>query len=201
MSETIIFGFGMNGICTREIYEAHNSWRGAVAVWRAIEKKYLPPYRPPYVPAWIQDDEVEEFLGHETSRLFAPSDPDAMKDVWQIFGNESVPITDRIVLGTTLDNVLVRRENIQKVIEAFESFDKEHEGMTNLKEQAVGLRAFYRDEDITAVGWNQTSVSCDDWSNTGDTIIDEYGDEIGGPYNFNTGERHWWLFDEISKTR
>jgi len=49
--------------------------------------------------------------------------------------------------------------------------------MTNLKEQADGLRAFYADENISAVGWNQTSVNGDDWSNFGGYEEDEDGEE------------------------
>lgn len=197
MSTVIIYGFNQEGVCSYEA-EVHNAWRGAIAVWKALEKKYLPQYRPRYVPASVPDDEVEAWLGYSASRLSSISDPDAMKDVWNLFEAENVSGADKIVLGTTLDNVLVRRENIPKVIEAFEEFDKEHEGETNLKQQADELRDFYDDDEVSAVGWNQTSVNGDDWSNTGEIVRDEDGDEIGGPYNFNTGKKHWWLFDALA---
>lgn len=198
MSTTVIHGFDLDGVCTDEITEAHNAWRGAMAIWKILERKYLPKYRPRYVPDWIQDDEVNEYLGFEPTRING-TDPDAMKEVWQLFTNANVSTTDRIVFGTTLDNALVKRENIPKVIEAFEEFDKEHEGLTNLKEQADGLRAFYADEKISAVGWNQTSINGDDWSNFGGYEEDEDGEETPVPYNFNTGDKHWWLFDELEK--
>ena len=198
MSETIIYGFGPDGICTCEEASAKNAWRGAMAIWKILEKKYLPPYRPRYVPASVPDNEINEYLGFEPTRV-SGANMDAMNAIWHLFIIDSVSITDKIVLGTTFDNVLVRREDIPKVIEAFEAFDKEHDGMTNLKEQADGLRAFYEDEDVSAVGWNQTSVNGDDWSNAGDTILDEDGAEIGSPYNYKTGKKHWWLFDELEK--
>ena len=200
MSTTVIHGFGMDGICTGDITEASNAWRGAIAVWKLLEKKYLPPYRPMFVPDYVKDDEIEEYLGHESSRLYAFSDSGAMKDIWDLIENGKVSLTDKIVLGTTLDYVLVRRENIPNVIEAFEAFDKEHEGMTNLKEQADGLRAFYEDEEVSAVGWNQTSVNGDDWSNAGEMTYDGNGGMDRKPYNFNTGNKHWWLFDELNKS-
>ena len=196
MSKTVIHGFGMDGICTSKIAEANNAWRGAVMVWQILESKYLPKYRPRYVPASVPDDEIEEYLGYKPTRL-SSSNVGAMSAVWHLLIADGVSITDKIVLGTTFDNVLVRRDDIPKVIEAFEAFDKEHEGMTNLKEQADGLRAFYKDEEVSAVGWNQTSVNGEDWSNIGEPIIDEDGDEVGGPYNFKTGNRHWWLFDVL----
>lgn len=199
MSCTLIYGFGMDGTCTDEVVAIQNAFRGGIAVWRALEKKYLPSYRPAWVPKGVSDDEILDYIGFEPSRATSLTDDEAIKDIWNLFKAENTSETDRIVLGTTFDNVLVRRGNILKVVEAFEAFDKEHEGMSNLKEQADGIRSFLADPQITAIGWNQTSVNGDDWSNSGETMEDEDGDEVGGPYNFKTGTDHWWLFDEIEK--
>lgn len=199
MSETIIYGFGIDGACTEDEVRIRNAFRGGIRIWQLLEKKYLPVYRPRYVPDYVPDGEIEAFLGHAPSRIFSISDQEPMRDIWSLFTAENVSETDKIVLGTTLDDVLVRRGNIQRVIEAFEAFDKEHEGDTSLKEQAEGLRTFLEDPNITAVGWNQTSVNGDDWSNIGDPVIDEDGDECGSPYNFKTGKIHWWLFDAIGE--
>ena len=200
MSETIIYGFGIDGACTEEAACIPNAFRGAISIWKLLEKKYLPVYRPCYVPESVPDDEIEAFLGYPSSRIFSMSDEAAMKDIWNLFMAENVSETDKIVLGTTFDDVLVRRGNIQRVIDAFEAFDKEHEAETNINEQAKGLRLMIQDPNITAVGWNQTSVNGDDWSNIGDPYVDEDGYEYGGPYNFKTGTNHWWLFDRIGET-
>ena len=106
--------------------------------------------------------------------------------------NDAVPEKERIVLGTTFDKVLVKREHIPTVIEAFRSFC----GDTTLPEQADLLEKIMQDPDVIAVGWNQTSVNADNWTEyyfDGETM--EYK-----PYNCLTGADHEWLLeDEVAE--
>lgn len=190
MSSTVIYTFTADGFCSGEMAEVRNAWRGAMAVWRTLEKKYLPPYRPCYVPKDISDDMLESYCGYVPTRLSA-IDQEASKDIWNLFDREDVDMIDRIVLGTTFDHVMVKRENIHRVIDAFETF----EGDTNLKEQAEALRELLKDEDKVAFAWNQTSVNAGEWMHSG---IFDGEDEL--PYNFKTQDRHFWLFDELDKT-
>ena len=99
--------------------EVRNSYRGAMAIWIILEKKYLPSLPKP----------------------------------------DRLSYNEKIVLLSTFDNVLIKRENFKKVIDAFNSF----EGETSLKEQAKIIQDFNEDKDITAIGWNQTSVNCSPW--------------------------------------
>lgn len=198
MSYTEIYTFSKDGAC-EDCHEVKNAWRGALAVWSLLERKYLPVYRPRYVPDYVPDDEVEAFCGFSPNRIGA-FDGDAIKEIWNLCRQSYVSETDKIVLLTTLDNVLVKREHIQKVIEAFEAFAKEHADKTNLDQQAAVLKEILEDDEVTAVGWNQTSVNGDSWSNAGETVIDEDGDECGSPYNYKTGNKHWWLFGEGDDT-
>ena len=192
MSCVEIFPFNRAGICMRtKAASVRNSWLGAMAIWARMEEKYLPTYSPPGYPS---ADAYEIIMGHKPTRvsfLFAKYNP--MKEVWDLFDNEKVCISDKIVLGTTFDHVLVKREDIEKVIAAFETFD----GKTNLKEQADVLRGFLDDPEISAVGWNANSVSCDTWANGGEIKAD--GER--GPYNFMKQDNHWWLFDELPQSR
>lgn len=192
MSYTEIFAFNKAGLCCEE-YAIKNAFRGAMAVWSIMEEKYLPTYRPRYVPDSMTMEEFEQRFGYKPSRLSITSvseKENPMNEIWELFDNKSVSLDDRIVLGTTLDNVLVRRAEIGKVIDAFRNFD----GETNLKEQADILAEIMKDKNISAIGWNQTSVNADTWMSIG--IPGENGEERR-PYNYQEQDDHWWLFDEL----
>ena len=192
MSYTEIFAFNKDGLCCEE-YAIKNAWSGAMAVWGILEEKYLPPYRPRYVPDGMSMQEFEQRFGFKPSRLSFTSvseKENPMYEIWKLFENKSVSLDDRIVLGTTFDNVLVRRCEIGKVIDAFRNFD----GETSLNDQADILEKIMEDENISAIGWNQTSVNADTWMNIG---ITGENDEECCPYNYQEQDDHWWLFDEL----
>ena len=195
MSYTEIFAFNKDGLCCEE-YAIKNAWAGAMAVWGILEEKYLPPYRPSYVPDGMSMQEFEQRFGYKPSRLSitaAVEKENPANQIWNLFENESISMDDRIVLGTTLDRVLVRRNEIGKVIHAFRNF----QGITNLKEQADILSKLMQDESISAVGWNQTSANADTWMTAGG-LSDN--DEGRLPYNYQKQDDHWWLFDELEGT-
>lgn len=104
--------------------------------------------------------------------------------------NTKIPEHERIVLFTTLDNCLIRREECRRVAEAFRQFG----GETSLDAQAVILERAAMDYHITAIGWNQTSVCSENWANAGG-YNSKTGEDI--PYNCFTGTKHYWLFDEM----
>ncbi|MDD3029850.1 MAG: hypothetical protein PHS57_06195 [Alphaproteobacteria bacterium] len=168
MSYTEIYGFNSRGEC-EWMAEIRNAWRGAMAVWQDLEKRYLTPVR-------------------YGTRLLSFRN-DTSKEVWELFYDPRLSETERIVMGTTLDNVLVRASDATRILEAFRAYP----GETNLKKQADAIEQLCADGDCTAIGWNQTSVSGDTWANAGG--FDEEKDE-SIPYNFLTMDKHWWLFDE-----
>lgn len=190
MSYTEIVCFKNNGdaeSCT----DIKNSWRGAMAIWNILEKKYLPQYRPSYIPKDIPDSMLEAYCGYKPSRCSAMMDRDAMKEIWNLFDKNNVSKVDRIVLGTTFDKMLVKKENFQEVIDAFNQF----EGETSLKEQANVLKETLENDEIIAVGWNQTSVTQNQWTcHEFDKESEEYI-----PYNCLKSTEHYWLFDEMEK--
>lgn len=196
MSCTEIYVFKQDG--NAELYgEVRNAWRGGMAVWHEMEARYLPPYIPNYVKIcnWYHSgmdySDIVLKLGYTPTRCAAPdfSGGDPMNDIWQLYGSDKVSEKDQIVLATTFDGCLVRKEDIPKVIDAFNSFG----GETSLPEQAEILQKAFDDPEIIAVGWNQTSVNGDTWSNIGG--YDEEEDEYL-PYNCLTMKDHWWLFHE-----
>ena len=198
MSYTEIYGFDREGNAYSQA-EVKNSWRGAMAIWGILEEKYLPPYIPEYIKCanWyypgISYDEVVRRNGFKPTRLspsFGKDNP--TQEIWDLADNEKVSMTDKIVLLTTFDKVLVRREDLTKVIAAFNAF----EGETSLKEQALILQEMLEDETCIAVGWNQTSVNADTWlSSNYDEELEDYV-----PYNCLEQNEHYWLFDELTTT-
>lgn len=163
MSYTEFYGFDRSG----DAYPCaavKNAWRGAMAVWRIMEGRHLPP-----VPC---------------SRLMNPREA---KAVWKLCDDKGVPEHERIVMLSTMDKCLVKKENLARLIEAFRKF----EGDTSLPEQADILEDLLADDNCIAVGWNQTSVNASAWSR-----YDEEADEEN-PYNCLHEEDHFWLFEVL----
>jgi hypothetical protein len=184
MSSTEIYGLTKNR--AMEIGEARNSFRGAMLVWKTLEEKYLPSFPK---PVWMPSDS-KEYVSRTSMMMM----PNAMKEVWDLIDSDKLSFNEKIVLGTTYDNVLVKAENISRVIDAFNSF----EGDTTLKEQADIISQTIKniteqDEPIVAIGWNQTSVNESPWSD----YSEEEDEDIG--YNLETGDKHWFLFDDLKE--
>lgn len=198
MSSTELFGFDRSG----DAYflgETQNSWRGAMAIWGILEEKYLPSYIPDFIKAcnWYQPDmsfeEVARRNGYKPSRITSLIEEKGMKEIWDLADSDKVSMTDKIVLFTTFDKCLVKKQDLPRAIEAFRAF----EGETSLKEQADILEQAFGYEDCIAIGWNQTSINGDSWDCMGP--CDEEGN--GTPYNCLTQNEHYWLFDELSAGR
>lgn len=196
MSYTEIYGFNKEGNAYFQ-GEVKNALRGAMAIWGILEEKYLPPYIPEYVKCanWfypgITYDEVVSKLGYSPTRLspsFSKTNP--AKELWDLADSDKLSRQEKIVLMTTFDYVLVKKQDLSKVVDAFIAF----EGETSLAEQAKILQAIAADDSCIAVGWNQTSVNADTWASMGG-YDEENGEPI--PYNCLTGDKHYWLFDEI----
>lgn len=183
MSCTEITLFNKEGIAIETI-DIKNAFRGAMAIWQILEKKYLPEY----IPNWAKDypkSYIDENFG--TFTRTSGLDKKALKEIWDIPKGENVSRIDKIVMYSTYDHILCKRENFAELIEAFEKF----EGVTSLKEQAEAIRNL--PDDITAVGWNQTNVCKNTWINY---EYDEEKDEHRS-YNYNKDDEHYFIFDEV----
>lgn len=159
MSYTELYGFTKDGN-VECIGRVKNSFRGAIAIWSHLEKKYLPKY----IPNWSSAEDDYDY-----SRIHNISDRRAMQDIWDLIFKNEIPCIDRIVLGTTFDCIVVKKDKISKVIDAFIKF----EGDTSLPEQAEILKAYSDNPDYTAFAWNQTSV-CEFLLREYDEETDEY---------------------------
>lgn len=186
MSHTTIYVFDEKGNA-EEYEDISNSWRGAMAIWNFLEEKYLPQFRPKYVPDSVPDSCIEEFCHFKPKRT--GSDLSDMQEIWELVNSTEVNVVDKICLATTFDYVVVRKEELDRVIEAFRSF----QGNSSLLEQAAILERIKNEGNFIAVAWNQTSVCEPPW-----VVYDEEKDTCE-PYNLYTGDKHCFLFDELEE--
>jgi hypothetical protein len=121
--------------------EIQNSWRGAMAVWNILEDRYLPP---------------KLVYGMKISRMssFSPAD---QQEVWDLVNDTRLTESEKIVLQSTFDNVLVLKDDIYKLTKAFREFN----GNTSLPEQADLIEQIATHKNCWAICWNQTSVNAD----------------------------------------
>ncbi|ENR6356160.1 hypothetical protein ACEWL8_001976 [Listeria monocytogenes] len=162
MSSTNIHVVRANGDV--EIYaEVKNSFAGAMHVWNSLNAKY----------------DFRDNLFTEFKKTFSSFN----KGVYEDFEN--------VVLGSTFDNVIVKKEDIQLLITAYEKYIDEFDG-SNLGLQIEIFRQIENEADAIGIAWCQTSVCDDLW----DFGYDEEKDELI-PYNIYKGDNHWFLFDGI----
>lgn len=179
MSWSEVYSFTKDGYAN--FYgEVQNANRGCMAVWQILEKKYLPSLPIPSYWGSIGG-------GNYYSRTYVVDNRGLMKQIWNL-ANEDSPLTEeeRIVLITTFDKVLVKKEMLPSVIHAYENFN----GDTNLKEVAEILKKALNDSEIIAIGF---SISLTDgWTNWGN----EENEEGDRPYNIFKQNDHWFLGEE-----
>ncbi|MBC2048241.1 hypothetical protein [Listeria booriae] len=162
MSSTNIHVVRENGDV--EIYaEVKNSFAGAMHIWNSLNKKY--------------DFRDSIFNGFEKT--------------WGGFNNNVYEDFENVALGSTFDDVIVKIEDIQLLIEAYEKYINEFNG-SNLDSQIEIFKQIEQEADAIGIAWCQTSVCDDLW----DFGYDEEKNELI-PYNIYKGDNHWFLFDSI----
>ena len=153
MSCTEIYGFDLKGDVIL-LGEVKNAFRGAIAIWDIINQRYLNGNN-------MVDDKICSIF-----------DLKLLQKIWDLGEDETIPETDRIVLRSTFDKVVVFTKDIPKVVQAFNDFD----GGTTLREQAKIIDE--NKEGLLGICWNQTSVNHGVWDD----------------YNLLTMTDHWDLF-------
>lgn len=169
MSFTILFKVPESGEI-EEYVRYQNAFQGAFNIWEEMTGHYL---------------------GLPTVPMFGNMQP-----VWDLAESERVPLNDRIVMLSTFDNVMVRRENLPTLIAAFRDFATRFDP-GHLLAQAAALEKLVDDPTCYAVCWNQTSVNGDMWLEPSGEV-DEYDYPIYRLYDISKDTGHWFLFDEIS---
>ena len=148
-------------------YEVGNAWQGCMHLWDALEKKYLPSYeafdsdgRPDYLTRFHH--EVKRYNSRFPYSVMRRGEDNPMQEVWDLSSDTRLSFEELMVMRSTMDNAIVLGCDIPTFIECLEKVAEEHGG--NYKEQADELKKVYDEygDDISAIGWNQTSVNCAD---------------------------------------
>lgn len=142
--------------------EAHNAFGGAMHIWMYLKEKYQ-----------VQDASVFDF-----------------GPLWKKV--EELQETDRWVLMSTFDRVLISKEHLPTLIKHLKTFAG-YAPTPTLKEEIAILERAARDESIQAVGFNQTSVIADMWLVP---VSEEEEMETGystRAYNIHKDKGHWYL--------
>ena len=131
MSYTEIFSISPNHC--HSLGETQNAWKGAMYIWNQIAQKYF---------------------GLESFPAF---DRGMQKRVWN--ANNEHPLTDDeiIVLGSTMDRVFVKAQDVPRLVEAFERYAKDNPN-SSIGEQAEVIKAAKLAPEH-GIAWCQTSVT------------------------------------------
>jgi hypothetical protein len=154
--------------------EFANSWGGAMFIWDSLCKRYFPGQ----VPYTL-------IFGGGTENL------------WGLAQRKDVALNDRVVLMTTFDRAMVRKENLLDLANRFEQFVKDHPNpsvVCSLPDQAVAMRKIAAEQDCVGVCWTQTSVSGDVWY-----VGDELGESGLRPYDIAKDKGHFFVYDDLAE--
>lgn len=157
--------------------DIRNAWRSAMYVWNDVARRYCGFER---FPMGFRDD-----------------DNDKMMAVWN-FNNRNPGVMaehEAIALLSTMDNMLLEPSRWEQLVEAFEKYGAEHPD-SSFGEQAEAIRRFFNGdvkvEDLTGIGWRQTSVCDSAW-------LDYNEDDEAQVYDPATGDKHSWLMEQIDE--
>lgn len=184
MSSTQITFFGKNGK-PKQCADVRNAWRGAMAIWDILEERYLPPFK----PEWA----FRLGVAHEKHHRMSSQNPEDAKAIWGLWEDERLSEAERICIGSTFDWVIVQRKDVSNLLKAFREFN----GETSLPDQADAIEDAFKDNDIVAVGWTQTTVSENRWRSYKYNKLSEES----YPYNLKRHKEHWNLFEELAKLK
>lgn len=159
MSETVIYGVKSNGEVIF-VDEVENSYRGAIHVWQRLCEKY----------------EIE-------GSMFG-----GFQKLWKLTDKEVLTKAENIVLKSTFDNVIVKKEDIPLLLEAFKEYDKNFPNSSLLEQAVIIEENILNNVEMIGVCWNQTSINSNPWLFD---YNDEKDEEI--PYNVFKGETHKFL--------
>src|SRR5690625_3399276 len=107
--------------------------------------------------------------------------------LWEMANQGKLNEHECIAVRSTFDNVIVKKEELPMMIDAYLEDDKEFSNSSLLEQVVIITDQLLNNEEMRGVCWNQTSVNSNPWAD-----YDEEKDEEV-PYNIFEGERHWFL--------
>ena len=148
-------------------YKVGNAWQGCMYLWDSLEEKYLPSYERLDADGKLYyltyTSFKEKRYNHRSCYcVLREGEHNPMQEVWDLSSDTRLSFEELMVMRSTMNNAIVLGCDIPTFIECLEKVAEEHGG--NYKEQADKLQKVYDEygDDISAVGWNQTSVNCAD---------------------------------------
>lgn len=206
--QTEIFAFGQDGKAKR-YGETGQEMLGKTRIWEVLEERYLPPYRYPYISADIPESELMDY--HKPKRIHASNGyrEVALQGIFDLCYSEKLSRNEKVMLLSTFDNIVVTKEFLPRVIEALRTFTDEHN--ENFLEQANLLEKAFKDPEVCAVAWNQSSMHSDRWDtyvaykqgehpNWNANETNENGVyHVREPYDLNRDTRHWLMEDFLNE--
>jgi len=120
--------------------EVPGAMRGAYLIWHNIERKYLPSL--PMEDWMVRSnwDYYSRFLHNKREEL---------DEFWNLDKDPRLSWQDRILLGTTTDYAVIRKEDLLEVAEAYENCEFASD---NMKGQAEVMRRIYNENDKSIAG-------------------------------------------------
>jgi len=135
---------------------------------------------------------VAEFLKPRSKYWLC--DENTVAELWKLVANPDLPVCARVVLASTFDKVMVKREDFASLATSMRVFDRTFPSPPNyvnhLPEMAGAIDGLLKDEGAQALCWYPMSVAEDLWYVGGG----EDGSD-GRGYNIATDKGHWFLFD------
>jgi len=176
MSYTTLIGIGKDG--TPRTYEEYrNAWGGAAYIWTSL------------IDAYLVGRGGATSLG---AMMCQDENMNGMKPLWELGKDLRVPENFRFILLSTFDRAMVRASDFNRLADAMDEFVRTFppgDRACSLPAQAQTLRQMALSGEWRAACWHQTSVSENPWIGW-----DEEKDE-SIPYNIDTGEDHFFIFD------
>ena len=169
MSETVLYGINSDGL--KVLGEYRNSHLAGPCVW----------------------DQMARHIGLDMMPIgFGPDGKEQLEKFWVLWELPVVPTFEKIVLLSTYDRVWVSEKNLSRLVTAFKEFINAFpESNTHLAKYVRDIENFTsKDSDIKGICWHLSSMSEDTWS-----WFDDNDEEV--EYNFETGTKHWELFDDV----
>ena len=152
-------------------------------LWDSLEEKYLPSYerldadgKPDYLT--YTSFKKKRYNHRSCYCVLREGEDNPMQEVWDLSSDTGLSFEELMVMRSTMDNAIVLGCDLPTFIECLEKVAEVHGG--HYKEQATELQKVYDEygDDISAIGWNQTSVNCADdiFGSDMDKPLDDFWD-------------------------
>lgn len=157
--------------------EFSNSHRGAALLWDNLIKKYL---NSSYGKLMFSDKEMDK--------------------LWRLDRDLNIPRELRVLLISTFDKMLIKKENLPLFIEAInKTINKKHfEETGHFKDYPEAMNEILKMKDVVAIAWNQTSICSGVW-NKYDKCPHCKHYTIERSYNIYKDKEHDFLFEYLNE--